>query len=105
MDGPAGQPGFGGEPVDAAPPPSIGSVTTPEQPGVRYARDVGPGDAGVRVSLRHRTADGRLTDVLGELEGWDDTTVRVRDRHGALHAVAAVDVVAAKRVPPPPERR
>jgi hypothetical protein len=79
-------------------------VTTPERP-VRYARDVGPGDAGVRVSLRHRTADGRLTDVLGQLEGWDAATVRVRDRHGTVHAVAAADVVAAKQVPPPPERR
>jgi hypothetical protein len=80
-------------------------VTTPEQPGVRYARQVGPGDAGVRVSLRHRTADGRLTDVLGQLERWDDAAVLVRDRHGVLHAVPPADVVAAKRVPPPPERR
>ena len=80
-------------------------MTTPERPGVRYARDVGPGDAGVRVSLRHRIPGGGLTDVLGQLESWTAETVLVRDRHGVLHTVAAGDVVAAKRVPPPPERR
>lgn len=72
---------------------------------MRYARDVGEGDHGVRVSLRHRTADGGLTDVLGELQSWTSETVVVRDRHGALHTVAADAVVAAKRIPPPPERR
>lgn len=80
-------------------------MTTPEQPGVRYSRDVGPGDSGVRVSLRHRTGDGRLTDVLGQLESWTSTTVAVRDRHGALHEVPSGDVVAAKRIPPAPSRR
>ena len=72
---------------------------------MRYAREVGPGDAGVRVSLRHRMADGRHTDVLGQLESWTAERVLVRDRHGVLHTVSADDVVAAKRVPPPPERR
>jgi hypothetical protein len=80
-------------------------VTSPDRPGVQYAHDVGPGDAGVRISLRHRTADGHLTDVLGQLESWTSSTVLVRDRHGVVHSVATPAVVAAKRVPPPPPRR
>ena len=33
---------------------------------------VGPDDVGRRVVLRHLLADGRATDVLGELLAWDD---------------------------------
>ncbi|MGZ6826983.1 MAG: putative acetyltransferase [Mycobacteriales bacterium] len=73
-------------------------------PGVRYARDVGPGDSGVRVSLRRRLPEGGLGDVLGELLSWD-AVVRVQRRDGTVVEVAEADVVAAKRVPPPPERR
>jgi hypothetical protein len=72
---------------------------------VRYTRDVGPGDAGVRISLRRQLAEGGLGDVLGELRSWQDGVVRVVDRHGTEHVVAEQDVVAAKRVPPPPPRR
>ncbi|HVM27410.1 MAG TPA: hypothetical protein VM433_07030 [Mycobacteriales bacterium] len=72
---------------------------------MRYTRDVGPGDSSVRVSLRRRLAGGGLGDLLGELVSWQDGVVRLRDRHGALHEVVEADVVAAKRVPPPPERR
>jgi hypothetical protein len=72
---------------------------------VRYTRNVGPGDVGVRVSLRRRLPEGGLGDVLGVVEAWDDSTVSVRRRDGELVVVASVDVVAAKRVPPPPERR
>ncbi len=67
--------------------------------------DAGPGDAGMRVSLRRRTSDGQLTDVLGVLEQWADGVVLVRDRHDAVHTVAAEDVVAVRRIPPPPPRR
>jgi hypothetical protein len=72
---------------------------------VRYTRDVGPGDVGVRVSLRRRLPEGGLGDVLGVVEAWDDAEVRVRKRDGELVVVDPRDVVAAKRVPPPPERR
>jgi hypothetical protein len=65
----------------------------------------GPADVGSRVIVRRRCADGSLGDLLGELLQWDDTTVVVRDRHGSAHEVARADVVAAKRVPPPPARR
>lgn len=72
---------------------------------MRYIRDVGPGDRGMRVVVRRRLAGGGMGDVLGELEAWSDGVVRVRDRHGVEHLVDEADVVAAKRVPPPPERR
>jgi hypothetical protein len=55
--------------------------------------------------LRRRLADGGLGDLLGELVSWDDGLVRVVDRHGTEHAVAEDDVVAAKRIPPPPMTR
>ena len=72
---------------------------------MRYVRDVGPGDSGVRVSLRRRLPGGGLGDLLGELESWTDGIVRVRARDEVVHDVAEDDVVAAKRVPPPPVRR
>ena len=73
-------------------------------PGVRYTRDVGPGDSGVRVSLRRTLPEGGLGDVLGDLLSWDQV-VRVRRRDGSVVDVPAETVVAAKRVPPAPERR
>jgi hypothetical protein len=72
---------------------------------VRYTRDVGPGDVGVRVSLRRRLPAGGLGDVLGIVIAWDASRVEVRRRDGSVVVVPAEDVVAAKRVPPPPERR
>jgi hypothetical protein len=78
-------------------------VTTAEPPG-RYALSAGPADVGARIVLRRRLADGALGDLLGELRRWDDVVV-VRDRGGLDHTVDRTDVVAAKRVPPPPARR
>ncbi|HEU0102641.1 MAG TPA: hypothetical protein VFR07_10010 [Mycobacteriales bacterium] len=80
-------------------------MTVDEPPGVRYAFSAGPADVGARVVLRRRLPDGRLSDVLGVVERWADGLVAVRDRHGDLVEVAAADLVAAKRVPPPPARR
>jgi len=71
---------------------------------VRYARDVGPGDSGVRVSLRRVLPEGGLGDVLGQLLSWTDV-VRIERRDGVVVEVPADTVVAAKRVPPAPERR
>lgn len=73
--------------------------------GVRYTVDVGPGDAGVRVSLRRRLPEGGFGDVLGELLGWVDGLVTVQRKDGTVVEVAAADVVAAKRIPPAPQRR
>lgn len=71
--------------------------------GVRYTRDVGPGDSGVRVSLRRSLPEGGYGDVLGDLVSWTDTVV-IETRHGVVE-VPSGSVVAAKRVPPAPPRR
>ncbi len=76
-------------------------MTTAEPPGAQYAQRLGPADLGARVVVRRRLPDGLLGDLLGELLRWDDVVV-VRDRTGVEHDVARADVVAAKRVPPPP---
>ena len=60
-----------------------------------------PGD---RVVVRYRLADGRATDALGMLVSATETTVVVDGKRG--REVIAVDtVIAAKTVPPAPERR
>ncbi|MDP9183288.1 MAG: hypothetical protein M3P04_10995 [Actinomycetota bacterium] len=72
---------------------------------MRYTRDVGPGDVGVRVSLRRRLPEGGYGDVLGIVRTWDETSVQVEKRDGTVVVIEADTVVAAKRVPPPPVRR
>ena len=76
-----------------------------EPTGVRYTRDVGPGDVGVRVSLRRRLPEGGYGDVLGIVRAWDELSVYVEKRDGTVVVIPADNVVAAKRVPPPPVRR
>ena len=56
-------------------------------------------DVGSRVTVRVRLDDGALSDVLGVLEGCDDTAFEIRVRTGALRRVARETVVAAKVVP------
>jgi hypothetical protein len=80
-------------------------VSADEPGGVRYYREVGPGDSGMRISLRRRFPDGACGDVLGVLESWADDVVTVRRASGELVVVDAADVVATRRVPPPPARR
>jgi hypothetical protein len=72
---------------------------------VQYAREVGPGDAGVRISLRRRYPDGQLGDVLGILESWVDGVVTVVRANGDHVVLGEGDVVATRRIPPPPARR
>ena len=72
---------------------------------MRYAREVGPGDSGMRISLRRRFPDGMLGDVLGDLVSWSEGVVRVRRASGEVVEIAEVDVVATRRIPPPPPRR
>jgi hypothetical protein len=80
-------------------------VESERPPGVAYTRDVGPGDVGVRISLRRVLPEGGYGDVLGIVRAWDDTSVEVEKRDGSVVVVATADVVAAKRIPPPPPRR
>ena len=61
-------------------------------------------DVGARVVVRRRLPEGGSSDLLGELVQWDEDVV-VRDRSAVAHTVRRSDVVAAKRVPPAPERR
>jgi hypothetical protein len=76
-----------------------------QRTGVRYTVDVGPGDSGVRVSLRRALPEGGYGDVLGQLLSWTAETVTVERRDGTVVEVPAAAVVAAKRVPPAPPRR
>ncbi len=46
-----------------------------------------------------------MGDVLGVLVSWSDGQVQLRRRDGVVVSVAEGDVVAAKRIGPPPERR
>lgn len=71
---------------------------------MRYERSLGTADVGARVMVRRRLPDGRYGDVLGELVSWS-AEVAVRDRHGVTHVMSLDDVVAGKRIPPPPARR
>jgi hypothetical protein len=80
-------------------------VESERRTGVRFTRDAGPGDVGVRVSLRRALPEGGYGDVLGVVVSWDDDEVSIERRDGSVVTVANGDVVAAKRVPPPPARR
>lgn len=72
---------------------------------MRYAQEVGPGDAGVRISLRRRYPDGQLGDILGMLESWVDGVVTVVRATGERVTIPESDVLATRRIPPPPARR
>ena len=72
---------------------------------MRYAREVGPGDSGMRISLRRRLAEGGYGDVLGVLSSWAGGVVTVVRSDGSSVVVDEVDVVATRRIPPPPARR
>ena len=67
--------------------------------------EVGPGDSGMRISLRRRFPDGMYGDVLGVLESWVDGIVTVVRASGERVVLAEADVVATRRIPPPPVRR
>lgn len=72
---------------------------------MRYAHEVGPGDSGMRISLRRRFPDGMYGDVLGVLESWAGGTVVVVRGSGERVVIAESDVIATRRIPPAPARR
>jgi GNAT superfamily N-acetyltransferase len=49
--------------------------------------------------VRHRDDDGRLTDVLGRLESYDGTGLRVRSADGSISRIPHASVVAGRVVP------
>jgi hypothetical protein len=59
----------------------------------------------MRISLRRRYPDGQLGDVLGVLESWVDGVVTVVRGSGERVVLSEADVVATRRIPPPPARR
>ncbi|MPZ29095.1 MAG: hypothetical protein GEV12_22545 [Micromonosporaceae bacterium] len=69
---------------------------------------LGPQDVGHRVVVRRVVGvrDNRplLTDALGTLTSITPTDLTIRTEAGQL-TIARRSVVAAKRVPPPPQRR
>jgi hypothetical protein len=84
----------------------------PEQGAVPGARPaallvvrITPDDVGRRVSVRRRLDATMLSDVVGHLLSWSDGVLRIERRDGTVTEVAAVDLVAAKVVPPAPARR
>ncbi len=62
-----------------------------------------PIEIGQRVVVRYRLPDGRATDALGMLLSADATHLVVDGKRG-VETIAVADVIAAKRVPPPPAR-
>ena len=67
---------------------------------VDFLREVG---LGARVVVRTRI-DGGFTDALGVLVSRTQTQCVVETKRGSV-TVALAEVVAAKRVPPPPAPR
>jgi GNAT superfamily N-acetyltransferase len=59
---------------------------------------------GHRVVVRRRLADGRATDVLGELISFDEDALVVRTETGLEHRIPRADVEAGKRIGPRPAR-
>jgi hypothetical protein len=80
-------------------------VEAERRAGVRFTVDVHPGDSGIRVSVRRHLPEGGYGDVLGDLLSWTDGRLRIEKRDGTVVEVPEGDVVAAKRIPPPPVRR
>ncbi|TVU65693.1 hypothetical protein FQP90_04210 [Paenarthrobacter nitroguajacolicus] len=60
-------------------------------------------EPGIRVVVRYRIADG-LTDALGYLLDASENSCTVRTRTSDVEIPLAM-VIAAKEVPPPPQRR
>ena len=69
-----------------------------------YIVSITPADAGRRVSVRSRTADAMLTDVVCDLLEWTDGVLRIRRRDGSIAEVAEDRLVAGKTVPASPAR-
>ncbi|WP_084078358.1 hypothetical protein [Demequina sp. NBRC 110057] len=59
---------------------------------------------GARVVVRYLLPDGSATDALGTLLSADRETVVVDGKRGVVR-IAVSEIVAAKPVPPAPERR
>ncbi len=78
----------------------------------RLPPGLGPHCVGVRVVVR-RVLPGQtgpsggpaMTDLLGVMEAWDETSTRVRGEDGTATEIALADIVSGKPVPPRPSAR
>lgn len=64
-------------------------------------------EPGTRVMVRRRLPEGSThlySDLVGVVEGTDDTTLTLSTRSGTVR-VPGADIAVGKRVPPPPPRR
>ncbi len=70
---------------------------------------IGPADVGERVSVRSRIPAGpgepTATDTIGYLRSWEDGVLTIERRDGQLVTLQEEDLIAGRRVPPPPQRR
>ena len=60
-------------------------------------------ELGTRLVVRKRI-EGGFTDAVGYLRSVDKTECVVETRHGPV-TIRLAEIVAAKKVPPPPARR
>lgn len=67
------------------------------------ARFVSGTELGARIVVRRRIETG-FTDAIGILRSCDEVECVVETRHGPV-AIPLSEIVAAKRVPPPPAPR
>jgi N-acetylglutamate synthase len=72
---------------------------------------LGPTCVGIRVVVRRLVAGETgpsggpaMTDVLGVMESWDDTSTTLRRDDGTLVTIERASIVAGKPVPPRPSR-
>ncbi len=78
----------------------------------RLPPGLGPHCVGVRVVVR-RVLPGEtgpsggpaMTDLLGVMEAWDETSTRIRGEDGTATEIAIADIVSGKPVPPRPSAR
>ena len=74
----------------------------------RFVVRIGPADVGARVSVRRRIpaepGEPGHSDVIGVLRSWEGGQVEIERRDGVRVTVAEGDLVAGRRVPPPPSR-
>lgn len=77
----------------------------------RYVIRITPADVGQRVSVRAWLDDAAEseggpvhTDAIGLLVAWQDATLTIRRKDGTLTQIDEASLVAAKLVPPAPQR-
>jgi hypothetical protein len=84
-------------------PPTQGDDVYPAELAAASVQFLTAAQPGIRVVARYRI-DGGYTDALGWLRSSDARSCVIETKRGPV-TVRFTDVVAAKQVPPPAERR